>query len=60
MNKGNLNYIMNCHQVETQSHIFKHCQPVISKFNLGQTMDLNKIYGSLLEQKSAVEIFFEN
>ena len=57
MNKGNLNCIMNCHQVETQSHIFEHCQPVISKLNLAQTMDLNKIYGSLLEQKSAVEIF---
>ena len=59
MNKGNLNCILNCQQVETQYHIFEHCQPVISKLNLTQDMDVNKIYGSLLEQKSAVETFLK-
>ena len=53
MSKGNLNCILNSQQVETQSHIIEHCQPVISKLNLTQTMDVNKIYGSLLQKKSA-------
>ena len=60
MNKGNLNCVLNCPQVETQSRIIEHCQPVISKLNLTQTMDVNMIYGSVLEQKSAVEFFFLN
>ena len=57
MNKGNLNCILNCQQVETQYHIFEHCQPVISKLNLTQTMDVNKIYGSLLEEKNCARLF---
>ena len=59
MNKGNFICILNCQQVETQSYIFEHCQPVIPKLSPTQDMDVNRKYGSLLEQKSALEIFLK-
>ena len=59
MNKGNLKCIMNCDAIETQIHIFEHCEPVLSRLNLTETPTLNSIYGSPSEQKSAVEIFLK-
>ena len=58
MNKGNLKCSLNCDEIETQIHIFENCEPVLSRLNLTQTLPLNSIYGSLSEQKSAVELFF--
>lgn len=59
MNKGNLKCNLNCDAIETQIHIFEHCEPVRSKLNLTETPKLNSIYGSLSDQKSAVEVFLK-
>ena len=56
MNKGNLKCNMKCDAIETQIHIFDHCEPVKSRLNLTETPTLNIIYGSPSEQKSAVEL----
>ena len=31
LNKGNLKCIFNCNQVETQTHVFENCEPILSK-----------------------------
>ena len=59
MNKGNLLCMLNCNQVETQSHIFENCEPVLSRLDQTQLKPLDSIYGSLNEQKSAVEVFLK-
>ena len=59
MNKGNLKCSLNCDEIETQIHIFENFEPVLSRLNLSQTLPLNSIFGSLSEQKSAVELFLK-
>ena len=57
MNKGNLKCIFLCDQVETQEHVFQHCEPVLRRLKLTHTEQIKSIYGSPLEQKSAIQIF---
>ena len=57
MNKGNLKCIFLCDQVETQEHVFQHCEPILRRLKLTHTEQIKSIYGSPLEQKSAIQIF---
>ena len=59
MNKGNLKCRLNCDEIETQIHIFENCEPLLSRLNIAQTIPVNSIYGSPIEQKSAVELFLK-
>ena len=33
MNKGSLQCIFKCAQIETQDHVFEHCEPILAKMN---------------------------
>jgi hypothetical protein len=57
MNKGSLTCIFKCDQIETQDHVFEHCEPVLAKLNFRHTQKVENIYGSLTEQKSAIQVF---
>ena len=57
INKGSLTCIFQCDQIETQNHVFEHCEPVLSKMNIKHTEKVENIFGSLTEQKSAVQVF---
>ena len=54
MNKGNLKCIFLCDQVETQEHVFQHCGPILRRLKVTHTEQIKSIYGSPLEQKSAI------
>ena len=57
MNKGSLTCICKCDQIETQDHVFEHCEPVLAKMNFRHTQKVENIYGSLTEQKRAIQVF---
>ena len=59
MNKGSLQCIFKCDQIETQNNVFEHCEPVLSKMSFKHTHKVENIYGSLTEQKSDIEVFTE-
>ena len=59
LNKGNLKCIFNCNQVETQTHVFENCEPIVSKLGYSHTEQLKSIYGTHTEQKSAIKVFLE-
>ena len=57
MNKGNMNCIFQCNQIETQDHVFQNCNPILRRLNLDHTEQMTSIYGSHSEQKSAIQVF---
>ena len=57
MNKGSLTCIFKCDQIETQDNVFEHCEPVLAKLKFRHTQKVENIYGSLTEQKSAIQVF---
>ena len=51
INKGSLQCIFKCDQIETQNQVFEHCEPVLSKMSFKHTQKVENIYGSLTGQK---------
>ena len=46
---------LGCDSIETQYHIFEQCAPVIDQLRLKESIKLDKIYGTLEEQKSIIQ-----
>ena len=55
MNKKNMKCSLGCDSIETQYHIFEQCVPVIEQLRLKESINLDKIYGTLEEQKSIIQ-----
>ena len=55
MNKGNLIYSFLCQSEETQSHIFAHCRPILSRISYPMNVNLDDIYGSIDDQVRAIK-----
>ena len=55
MNKGNLMCSFLCQSDETQSHIFEHCQPILSRISYPTNVNLDDIYGSIDDQVRAIK-----
>ena len=55
MNKKNMKCSLGCNSIETQNHIFEQCVPVIDQLRLKESINLDKIYGTLEEQKSIIQ-----
>ena len=59
LNKRNLKCRLNCHNEESQSHIFQSCRPILDKLGLKEAPNLLHIYGTPVEQKNAIKIFIQ-
>ena len=58
LNRGNLKCVMGCIEDESQSHIFENCEPLRKTLDQHQqNISIEKIYGSVQDQKEAVLIF---
>ena len=59
MNKGDLNCIFQCDQLETQLHVFENCRPIQNQVDYIPTMKIENIYGTVSQQKEAILVFIE-
>ena len=57
LNRGNLMCRMGCNEEESQSHIFENCEPLRQSLKSQHKISINKIYGSVSDQKEAIVIF---
>ena len=57
LNKKNLKCVLNCDQLDTQSHIFEECKPLRDKLKLEKVIKMEQIYGSLEEQTEAIKVY---
>ena len=49
---------MGCKEVESQSHIFENCEPLRQTLDqYQQNISIEKMYGSVQDQKEAIVIF---
>ena len=48
---------MGCNEEESQSHIFENCEPLRQSLRSQHKISINKIYGSVSDQKEAIVIF---
>ena len=55
---NNMNCIF-CHKLDTQTHIFEDCHPVISEMIIPRRIKLNKIYGNFEDQSSVIHTIIE-
>ena len=55
MNKNNLMCSFKCNSVETQTHIFENCKPVLSKLKTPNPIKLSKIFGSIDDQCEVID-----
>ena len=55
MNKNNMKCSLGCDTLETQYHTFEQCSPIIDHIKLKESIKLDKIYGTLEEQKSVIK-----
>ena len=54
MHKKNLKCSIGCNKIKTQYHIFEKCKPLFRRNKTNQSTQLNKIYGTLDNQKSII------
>ena len=59
MNKNNLNCSLGCNSVETQNHIFEECPIIRNHIKLSNIIQIDRIYGSLEEQKSVIKVLIQ-
>ena len=59
MNKNNLKCSLGCNSIETQNHIFEECPVIINHIKLNNIIQIDKVYGSLEEQKSVIKILIQ-
>ena len=57
LHKKNLKCVFQCNEEETKCHIFQKCEPILTKLGFKNIPSLDKIYGSLVDQKSALLIY---
>ena len=50
----NKNYL-NCNSIETQTHIFENCQPILSKLKTPNPIKLSKIFGTIEDQCEVID-----
>ena len=54
MNKSDMKCSLGCDTIETQYHIFEQCSPIKEQLRLQKSINLDRIYGTLEEQKSII------
>jgi hypothetical protein len=59
MNKNTLNCSLGCNSVETQNHIFEECPIIRNHIKLSKIIQIDRIYGSLEEQKSVIKVLIQ-
>ena len=59
MNTNNLNCSLGCNSVETQNHIFEECPIIRNHIKLSNIIQIDRIYGSLEEQKSVIKVLIQ-
>ena len=59
LHKNDIKCSLGCNSEETQIHIFEECTPILSNIGAGQSISLNKIYGTLDDQKSIIKILVQ-
>ena len=57
LHQKNLKCVLQCNEEETQCHIFQNCEPILTKLGFKYIPILDNIYGSLVDQKSALLIY---
>ena len=50
---------LGCDTIETQYHIFEKCTPIFAETKLNKNIKLDKIYGTLEEQKSIIKYLIQ-
>jgi hypothetical protein len=56
LHKNTIRCSLGCSSDETQFHIFEECTPILNIIGPGNIVNLNKIYGSLDDQKSIIKL----
>ena len=59
LHRNNMTCSLGCSSDETQSHIFQQCTPIFNIIGPGNIVNLNKIYGTLDDQKSIIKILVQ-
>ena len=50
---------LGCNTLETQYHIFDQCSQIFNKIRLRESIKLDKIYGTLEDQKTIIKSFVQ-
>ena len=59
LHRNNIKCSLGCNSEETQIHIFEECTPILSHIRARKSIILNKIYGTLDDQKSIIKILVQ-
>ena len=59
LHRNDMKCRVGCNTEENQFHIFEECTPILNILGPGKNIKLNKIYGTLEEQISMIDILVQ-
>ena len=59
INRGDIKCRLQCDSEESQTHIFQSCKAIFEKLDIIEAPNMNNIYGTPMEQLSAIKIFVQ-